>query len=185
MREFTSGHGLMCTVMVTLGNRYSLQCFAICFDILVHLDLQKFFTKVFSPIQYFADLLKFYAANISRCTVCGSYIRHYIYRVMCKNFHSWKFYYLLSMYIPINYVANFLSLKKWSISHHIILPDQSWISGCLSGMDYRLCDWQISCSNFSSISNCSDSNCMTGCFCSDGTVLEDSVCIHPDTCPSK
>ena len=52
-------------------------------------------------------------------------------------------------------------------------------------MDYRLCDWQISCSNFSSISSGGDSNCMTGCFCSNETVLEDGVCIHPDTCPSK
>ena len=58
-------------------------------------------------------------------------------------------------------------------------------SGCLTGMDYRLCDWQINCSTFGAISNCSDSNCVTGCFCSNGTVLDNSVCIYPDTCPSK
>ena len=59
------------------------------------------------------------------------------------------------------------------------------ISGCLSGMDYQLCNWQISCSNFSSNGNRSVSNCMTGCFCNNGTVLEDGVCVHPDVCPSK
>ena len=73
-REFTSGHGLMCTVMITLGSRYSLQCFVSCFDILVHLVSPKFysrpaacirwpkfllhlpnwwFAKVFLPMQYF------------------------------------------------------------------------------------------------------------------------------------
>ena len=41
-REFTSGHGVMCTVMVTLRSRYSLQCFASCFDILAHSIRQSF-----------------------------------------------------------------------------------------------------------------------------------------------
>ena len=68
---------------------------------------------------------------------------------------------------------------------YLKLSIEFYISGCLSGMDYRLCDKQLSCSNLSSISSCSDSNCMTGCFCSNDTVLEDDVCIHPDTCPSK
>ncbi|XP_065913065.1 hemicentin-1-like isoform X2 [Dysidea avara] len=55
--------------------------------------------------------------------------------------------------------------------------------GCLAGMDYRLCDWEISCSNFSSINNCSNLTCTSGCFCSNGNVLEDGVCIHPNVCP--
>ena len=78
-REFTSGHDVKCTVMVTLGSRYSLQSFASCFDILVYLDLPKFysqpttcirwpkflldlpswwFAKVFSPMQYFCWFAK-------------------------------------------------------------------------------------------------------------------------------
>ena len=57
--------------------------------------------------------------------------------------------------------------------------------GCLSGMDYRSCGWQISCSNFSNINNCSNLTCSPGCFCSNGNVLEDGVCIPPGECPSK
>ena len=41
------------------------------------LDLPSWqFAKVFSPMQYFADSPKFYAANVSRCTVMG----------FCQNF---------------------------------------------------------------------------------------------------
>ena len=79
MREFTSGHGLICTVMVMLGSQYPLQCFASCFDFLTHLDLPKFysrsatcirlpkflldlpswwFTKVCSLMQYFCWFAK-------------------------------------------------------------------------------------------------------------------------------
>ena len=77
-RDFTSGHGLMCTVMVTLGSCYSLQCFAICFDILVHLDSPKFYSRPATCIRQLKFLLdfsmvgdspKFYATNVSRCTV--------------------------------------------------------------------------------------------------------------------
>ena len=52
-------------------------------------------------------------------------------------------------------------------------------------MEYQICGWEISCDDFSTISDCSDSTCSSGCFCTNGIVLEDGVCIHPDTCPSK
>ena len=52
-------------------------------------------------------------------------------------------------------------------------------------MEYQLCGWEISCDDFSSVNNCSDTDCTSGCFCSDGIILQDGVCIHPDTCPSK
>ena len=52
-REFTSGHGLMCTVMIMLGSRYPLQCFASCFDILEHINSPpKFYSQPASCIRW-------------------------------------------------------------------------------------------------------------------------------------
>ena len=47
-----------------------------------------------------------------------------------------------------------------------------------------MCGWNISCNDFGVARDCSDS-CESGCFCSNGTILEDGVCVHPDTCSSK
>ena len=66
-REFTSGHGLMRTVMVTLGSRYSLQCFASCFDILAHLDLPKFYSRPAACIRrpkFLFDLPSWWFAQV-------------------------------------------------------------------------------------------------------------------------
>ena len=52
-------------------------------------------------------------------------------------------------------------------------------------MNYQSCGLQITCSNFSTRENYNDSVCVSGCFCSDKDVLDDGMCIHPDTCPSK
>ena len=52
-------------------------------------------------------------------------------------------------------------------------------------MEYQTCGWEISCDDFSTASNCTDLNCSSGCFCTDGIMLDDGVCIHPDACPSK
>ena len=59
------------------------------------------------------------------------------------------------------------------------------ILGCLGGMDYRLSSVQLYCSDFSSVDNCSNTTGTPGCFCSNGNVLEDGVCIPPGECPSK
>ena len=58
-------------------------------------------------------------------------------------------------------------------------------SGCLAGMEYQLCGWQVTCDSFTGVSNCSNLTCESGCFCSNGNVLLDGVCIHPNVCPSK
>jgi len=47
-----------------------------------------------------------------------------------------------------------------------------------------MCGWNISCNDLGVVRDCSDS-CDSGCFCSNGTVLEDGVCVRPDTCSSK
>ena len=52
-------------------------------------------------------------------------------------------------------------------------------------MEYQLCGLQITCNNFSRTNNYSDSFCVSGCFCSNKHVLEDGMCIHPDTCPGE
>ena len=68
-REFTSGHGLMCTVMVMLGSRYSLQCFASCFDILAHLDSPKFYSRPAAFIRrpkFLFDLPSWWFAKVLR-----------------------------------------------------------------------------------------------------------------------
>ena len=52
-------------------------------------------------------------------------------------------------------------------------------------MEYLMCGLQTTCSDFSRTDNYSDSFCIKGCFCTNKHVLEDGLCIHPDTCPSK
>jgi len=47
-----------------------------------------------------------------------------------------------------------------------------------------MCGLNISCNDLGAVRDCS-SSCDSGCFCSNGTVLEDGVCVDPDTCPSK
>jgi len=59
------------------------------------------------------------------------------------------------------------------------------ISGCLAGMDYRMSDIQLTCDDLSSVDNCRNTTNTSGCFCSNGNVLEDGVCIRPGECPSK
>jgi len=52
-------------------------------------------------------------------------------------------------------------------------------------MDYRISDIQLTCNDLSSVDNCSNITRTSGCFCSNGNVLLNGVCIHPDVCPSK
>ena len=52
-------------------------------------------------------------------------------------------------------------------------------------MEYQTCGWEIGCDDFSTVSNCTDSDCSSGCFCTDGVLLDDDVCILPDACASK
>ena len=59
------------------------------------------------------------------------------------------------------------------------------ISGCLAGMDYQMSGVQLTCDDLSSLNNCSNTTSESGCFCSNGNVLLDGVCIHPNVCPSK
>ena len=89
-KEFTSGHGLMCAIMVMLGSPYSLQCFESCFNIWCTLIRQSFTPspplalgdlnfclisqvsdspKFFRQCNVFADLPKFYTTNVLRYTV--------------------------------------------------------------------------------------------------------------------
>ena len=75
-REFTSGHGLMCTAMVTLGSRYSLQCFVSCFDILVHLDSSKFYSQPATCIRrakFLLNLPSWWFANAIFLLICQSF----------------------------------------------------------------------------------------------------------------
>jgi len=56
---------------------------------------------------------------------------------------------------------------------------------CPTGMEYQTCSWNISCDEFGVVRDCRNSICQSGCFCSNGYVLEDGVCVHPDMCISK
>jgi len=58
------------------------------------------------------------------------------------------------------------------------------VADCPPGMEYQMCGLNIDCSDLGVVRDCS-SSCDSGCFCSNGTVLEDGVCVDPDTCPSK
>ena len=48
-----------------------------------------------------------------------------------------------------------------------------------------MCGWNISCNELGVVRDCRNSTCESGCFCSNGYVLEDGICVHPDSCPSK
>ena len=52
-------------------------------------------------------------------------------------------------------------------------------------MEYQTCGWEISCDDFNTVSNCTDPDCSSGCFCTNGLLLDSGVCILPDVCPSK
>ena len=56
---------------------------------------------------------------------------------------------------------------------------------CPPGMEHQTCSWNISCDEFGVVRDCRNSTCQSGCFCSNGYVLEDGVCVHPDMCASK
>jgi len=56
---------------------------------------------------------------------------------------------------------------------------------CPPGMEYQMCGLNIHCDDLRVVRDCRNSTCDSGCFCSNGTVLEDGVCVHPNTCPSK
>jgi len=58
------------------------------------------------------------------------------------------------------------------------------VADCPRGMEYQMCGLNIDCRDLGVVRDCS-SSCDSGCFCSNGTVLEDGVCVNPDTCPSK
>ena len=58
-------------------------------------------------------------------------------------------------------------------------------SGCLAGMEYRLCDWHVSCDTQRVVNSCRNSVCVSGCFCTNERVLEDGFCIQSYFCPSK
>ena len=48
-----------------------------------------------------------------------------------------------------------------------------------------MCGWNVSCNELGVVRDCRNSTCESGCFCSNGSVLEDGICVHPDSCPSK
>ena len=56
---------------------------------------------------------------------------------------------------------------------------------CPPGMEYQMCGLSIHCHDLRVVRDCRNSTCESGCFCSNGTVLEDGVCVHHDICPSK
>jgi len=56
---------------------------------------------------------------------------------------------------------------------------------CPAGMEYQTCSWNITCDEFGVVRDCRNETCQSGCFCSNGYVLEDGVCVHPDMCTSK
>ena len=58
-------------------------------------------------------------------------------------------------------------------------------SGCFTGMEYQSCGLDITCDHIRGVTSCRNSSCHGGCFCSDGTTLDDGVCVHPYMCPSK
>ena len=56
---------------------------------------------------------------------------------------------------------------------------------CLGDMEYHRCGTQITCDTFINYNNSNCTSGLAGCFCISDYVLEDGMCIHPDTCPSK
>ena len=59
------------------------------------------------------------------------------------------------------------------------------VSECPPGMEYQMCGQNASCGNFGAVRYCRNITCQRGCFCSNGTVLQDGVCVDPTMCHSK
>ena len=57
--------------------------------------------------------------------------------------------------------------------------------GCLAGMEYLMTGFQLTCNGLRSIDSCSNTTTESGCFCSNGNVLDDGVCISHRECPGK
>ncbi|XP_065893837.1 MAM domain-containing glycosylphosphatidylinositol anchor protein 2-like [Dysidea avara] len=56
--------------------------------------------------------------------------------------------------------------------------------GCLAGMEYLMTGFQLTCTDLSIVDNCSNTTSESGCFCSNGNVLQDGgVCINRRECP--
>ena len=54
---------------------------------------------------------------------------------------------------------------------------------CPNGTEYRGCGWNLSCSDITGVRGCKEqSPCTSGCFCSDGTILQDGVCADMNSC---
>ena len=73
-----------------------------------------------------------------------------------------------------------------TISHVIKLLFEmvtSWFSVCPVGTEYHGCSWNLSCSDITGVRRCKEqSPCTSGCFCSDGTVLQDGMCSNISSC---
>ena len=50
-------------------------------------------------------------------------------------------------------------------------------------MDYHSCGVHVTCHDLISVNNCTSTICTSGCFCSNGNVLDGGYCIDPDLCP--
>ena len=48
-----------------------------------------------------------------------------------------------------------------------------------------MCGRSASCNDFGGVRSCRNITCQKGCFCSNGTMLQDEVCVHPRMCDSK
>ena len=54
---------------------------------------------------------------------------------------------------------------------------------CPIGTEYRDCTWNLSCSDIIGVRRCKEqSPCTSGCFCSNGTVLQDEMCSNISSC---
>jgi len=75
-------------------------------------------------------------------------------------------------------ITNYCELFNYHWNHYLV-------TDCPLGLEYRTCGWNITCNDIGNVKDCKNSTCDSGCFCSNGTVLEDGVCVDPDTCPSR
>ena len=109
----------------------------------------------------------------------------------------------MSLYNIINFwyvYAEIWSYYYWSVKRNwkkkeiircsvILLLAYVWnhylVADCPHGMEYQMCGLNIRCDDLGIVRDCRNSTCDSGCFCSNGTVLEDGVCVDPNTCPSK
>jgi len=67
----------------------------------------------------------------------------------------------------------------------MLLADYYHLPGCITGMDYRSCGVHATCRDLISVNNCTDITCVSGCFCSNGNVLDGGYCIDPGLCPGR